>query len=231
MIFKSCDFWSASCFSGLLVVFMPCSGGRAGYWWCQSILVSVHYYLVHASHHLIISGAVWPGCLFVEPASWVSGLLQVSCGIYGPSCSLDSGRLADCCPGCSTSPRRPADYAVLTERRRQADLPPQRCRLERRWLSWMGMSPVSAGHLGVPSCCGYLSLYPTCCTGCSRSSGSLANCKVLRERGIQVDLPPNRCRSEGKEREPLKEECLTTPLIPWWWWWHNFWPLISRISD
>jgi hypothetical protein len=46
-----------------------------------------------------ISGVIWPGCLCLEPASCVPGLLQVS----WETCGL----------GCSRSPGRPADGGVF----------------------------------------------------------------------------------------------------------------------
>ena len=69
-------------------------------------LASAVYGLVLASQQLVISGVKWPGCLCLEPASCVLGLLQVSWETCDPDLSwevfrlwgLQRGRLADDLP-------------------------------------------------------------------------------------------------------------------------------------
>jgi hypothetical protein len=72
---------------------------------------------------------------------------------------------------------------------------------------------MSAGHLEVPKCCGYLGSNPTYCPGCKRFPGSLPDCVVFRERGRWVDLFPSKCISEGEERGPLKKNGYTSEPV------------------
>jgi hypothetical protein len=51
---------------------------RTGFWWCRVVLVSVSKILTFAFHHLIISGAIYSSCLWLEIVPPVILLASVS---------------------------------------------------------------------------------------------------------------------------------------------------------
>ena len=83
------------------------------------------YGLALASHLLCISGLSCLGCLWLEPASCVPGLLQVSWEAYIPGCGRPPGNPlycevfiemwmpVVCCPGLSVSLGRSSDCEIF----------------------------------------------------------------------------------------------------------------------
>jgi hypothetical protein len=63
------EMWFHTCshFFWYFVVSRAQHVGRTGFWWGQIVLVSAAYVLLVDSHHVLICGANWPCCLWLEP--------------------------------------------------------------------------------------------------------------------------------------------------------------------
>lgn len=136
-----------------------------------------------ASHPLAMSGVNRPGCLCLEAASYIPGLLQFSWETYGT--------------GCSSSPRMPLDCGVFRAAHKLMICPCRRHRLERRWSS--SRADVSQFHwasLGS-QLLWLFGMVPCLLPWVQQISWKALMLQVLQRNREANDLLIRRCRPEG----------------------------------